>query len=385
MTDLLNSAPPTGKVEGGRIQFNQRQIDRSRCYIQNQDRIGTIKDALDVRDVLRDDGIDVPAADGKKFPSPLRADRNPSCTIWKGKITDWSTGETLDVIDLYAALHNCSRGQAIAALYARVCGGVVEKVSLGRRICRLHRGTPDAEAAEEWEAKERKRRQDLWGRELRTLTAIDRGRLSESRDVSEEAVERTAEQGNVLALPGVDWADAWVITNVERDNAQARRIAGGLWPSPINAKAKTLPGSFGSHPIVGDLKGHHAIAFVEGGPDFLSANHFAIQLGIEDLVCPVAMLGAGMNIPNDHLAQFAGHRVRIFIHDDDAGKNAAERWAAQLQKVGCIVDGFSFDGLVQADGEPVQDLNDLCRVHPACLESEPSLIEAAFSFATEDN
>jgi hypothetical protein len=35
-----------------------------------------------------------------------------------------------------------------------------------------------------------------------------------------------------------------------------------------------------------------------------------------------------------------------------------ERWAAQLASVGADVSAFSFAGLVQVDGSPVNDLND---------------------------
>jgi len=55
---------------------------------------------------------------------------------------------------------------------------------------------------------------------------------------------------------------------------------------------------------------------------------------------------------------FAGKRVRIFGHDDSAGRGAVERWAAQLATVGADVDAFTFAGLVQVDGQPVKDLND---------------------------
>jgi hypothetical protein len=55
---------------------------------------------------------------------------------------------------------------------------------------------------------------------------------------------------------------------------------------------------------------------------------------------------------------FTGKRVRIFGHDDDAGRAAVERWAAQLATVNADVDAFRFAGLVQTDGKPVKDLND---------------------------
>jgi hypothetical protein len=58
------------------------------------------------------------------------------------------------------------------------------------------------------------------------------------------------------------------------------------------------------------------------------------------------------------LTNFTGKRVRIFGHDDDAGRGAVERWAGQLASVGADVDAFSFAGLQQVGGKPVKDLND---------------------------
>ena len=70
------------------------------------------------------------------------------------------------------------------------------------------------------------------------------------------------------------------------------------------------------------------------------------------------MLGASLSIPEDALPLFAGKRVRIFGHADDAGRKAAQRWATQLQSVGVDVDAFNFAGLVQVSGSPIKDLND---------------------------
>ena len=70
------------------------------------------------------------------------------------------------------------------------------------------------------------------------------------------------------------------------------------------------------------------------------------------------MLGASHQIHTDALPMLTGKRVRIFGHDDEAGRGAVERWAAQLSSVGADVDAFSFAGLRQADAKPVNDLND---------------------------
>ena len=44
------------------------------------------------------------------------------------------------------------------------------------------------------------------------------------------------------------------------------------------------------------------------------------------------------------------------------------------------MDGFSFDGLLDADGSPVIDLNDFCHVSP---DVDPNLIASAFNFVPE--
>ena len=107
-----------------------------------------------------------------------------------------------------------------------------------------------------------------------------------------------------------------------------------------------------------------SIALCEGGPDFLAAHYFALfeqashHAKRDVQSAPVAVLGAANAIHGDSLPLFAGKRVRIFCHADEAGKKAAGRWAEQLGSVGATVDAFDFAGLVRADGQPAKDLND---------------------------
>ncbi len=62
---------------------------------------------------------------------------------------------------------------------------------------------------------------------------------------------------------------------------------------------------------------------------------------------------------------------------------AANRWAAQLQTANVVIDGFSFDGLIQNDGSAVKDLNDLLKVDADCWEANREVIESVMSFAFE--
>lgn len=118
------------------------------------------------------------------------------------------------------------------------------------------------------------------------------------------------------------------------------------------------------------------IALCEGGPDLLAGHYLALWEQAthptkRDVSCvPVAMLGASQRIHPDALHLFTGKRVRIFGHDDDAGRGAVERWAAQLESIGADVDAFSFAGLHQVDGKPVKDLNDLTSIHADDFEAE---------------
>ena len=140
---------------------------------------------------------------------------------------------------------------------------------------------------------------------------------------------------------------------------------GEPWAHIGAKKAWTLPGSWASWPIgITEAKPFPAIALVEGGPDFLAAHYLALWEQAShhtkrDARCsPVAMLGASQTIHPDALPLFAGKRVRILSHADEAGLRAARRWAEQLVTVDVKADAFDFSGLERADGTPAKDLND---------------------------
>lgn len=190
-----------------------------------------------------------------------------------------------------------------------------------------------------------------------------RAELAELRTVSFEGVRLIAERG---LLHFAAWKDsrAWVVSDGERVNAQARRMDGQPWPG-IGAKAQTLPGSCAAWPIgARESQPFPFVLLCEGGPDLLAAHHFIYAHKREANTAAVAILGASNSIPPDALPLFAGKRVRILAHADEAGRTAAARWAAQLESVGATVDAADFTGLLMADGAPVKDLNDCTRLRP---------------------
>lgn len=187
--------------------------------------------------------------------------------------------------------------------------------------------------------------------------------LARLRRVSVGGVKLAAARG-LLWLTAWKTRPAWVVMDGARVNAQARRMDGQPWPA-IGKKAQTLPGSCAAWPI-GALESEPfpVVLLVEGGPDLLAAHHFITAHQREADTAAVAMLGASNTIPEDALPLFAGKRVRVMAHADEAGRKAAAKWAEQLASVGAHVDGVDFTGLLKADGQPVKDLNDCTQLRP---------------------
>jgi hypothetical protein len=132
-------------------------------------------------------------------------------------------------------------------------------------------------------------------------------------------------------------------------------------------KAYTLFGSKASWPIgIKEAAAYPCIAITEGVPDFLSAFHLALAFKVGKMIVPVCLSGASVSIPKDALPSFSKKRVRIFVHQDEAGKAAAERWTGQLSGIASKVDKFGFSDFLKTSKEPVNDLNDLLSI---CTDS----------------
>ena len=205
--------------------------------------------------------------------------------------------------------------------------------------------------------------------------------IAELRGLSVEGVSLAAHRA-LLFCAETPEGRAWVTTDSQRINAQARLISGKPWAAGM--KAKSLPGSQASWPIgLREASSFPTIALVEGGPDLLAMLHLAWCAGFEVRVAVVAMLGASNRIPEVAVRHVGGKRVRIFQHDDERGRNAGALWADQLTAAGVEVDGYFFGGLKRADGGAVKDLNDFAHVDPDQWEDQREIIEEAFHFALE--
>jgi 5S rRNA maturation endonuclease (ribonuclease M5) len=95
------------------------------------------------------------------------------------------------------------------------------------------------------------------------------------------------------------------------------------------------------------------------------------------------MTGSSCPIHKDSLQLFRGKRVRIFADADEKGQAAHQKWAEQLQSVQAEVDGYSFDGLVKADGSALNDLNDFLLVDRVASRCAPEIVRGVMDFALE--
>jgi hypothetical protein len=299
--------------------------------------VAEIKSRFTLRDVAANLGLELPTRNGTKFRSPLRHDRNPSCTIKGNVLFDWSTGEHFDAIDLYAAAKQISNAEAIRELAERlnIAGRTVERPKA--QPVRVSK-PPTPEKPEAPVAFDESRPTD-----------DDFASILAARSWPEDALSGLllAHDLGVLRFGNVCGCPCWIVTDETRRIAEARRLDGKTFPAVGTLgerKAHTIKGSTKAWPvglrlrIVPERLREFAVVLVEGGPDLMAAYAALARLpmGARD-VHPVAMLGTSATIAPDALGAMSGRAVVILAHGDDPGCEAGRRWAKQLSGAGCRV------------------------------------------------
>ena len=123
-------------------------------------------------------------------------------------------------------------------------------------------------------------------------------------------------------------------------------------------KAMIIRGAQAKWPIgIHESRPYPNILLCEGAPDFLAAFHFIVTQKRDKDFAPVAMLSGAYPIHTDALRLFKGKRVRIFAHNDNTGRQAAEKWKQQIAGHVAESDIFSFAPY------RVKDLNDFARLN----------------------
>lgn len=206
-------------------------------------------------------------------------------------------------------------------------------------------------------------------------TASDLEAIRRIRGIGVEGLKLAVDRG---ILRVAEWKEhpSWIVTDSTRQCAQARRLDGEPFPFRGGLKkALTLDGSNARWPVgAGAIEpAHGSILLCEGGPDLLAGFLCLWAEGRAGSATVGSMLGASASIDPDALELFRGRRVRIAEHDDEPGRKAGKRWADSLAGVTSKVIAIRFHGLIQADGQPVKDLNDALRIDADVFEENREL------------
>lgn len=300
----------------------------------------------------------------KRFPAscPWREDKHPSFAVSQDRQVwfDHGTGDKGDVFNFVRKAKGWDERQAWLYL-------VNGEAGLG--------SAPPIQA--EPVIQEPKRRRQFHPK-LRKPSTDELTAISVLRSISVEGLRIAVDRGFLWMI---EWKEfqAFVVTDKSRRCYTARKISGELWDN--DNKSIFLPGSIASWSIgIREVERYPAIALCEGSPDMLSAFGHAWASGAETRSAPVCMCTAVATIPDDAFPYFTGKKVRIFSHNDDRGREALGRWAGQLCGIAASVDSFDFTGLIQTDGSPVNDLNDLSRIDYDSWEQNQNRIESIMDF-----
>lgn len=293
--------------------------------------------------------------------SPFREDRSASFSIYANgrRWRDFATGEDGDAADFLARAQDISPEEGIRRLIkmAGVCVKYPNANSSDRSVRDKENfvspTSPVVGLEHTWNATSADRTEKAAKRarwpQMEPCTRTEIETIAKLRGLSVEGVALAVERGLLYCAESRE-GRAWILTDSRRVSAQARRLDGQPWER-IRAKAWTLPGSEAAWPIgLPEAAAYPGIALVEGGPDLLAALHLAVTQGTADRMAPVVMLGAGQCIPREALPFFARKRVRIFLHADEAGQQAGQRWHQRIKAAAQVVDGYLCEG---------GDLNDL--------------------------
>jgi hypothetical protein len=301
---------------------------------------------------------------GRSCLSPFRDEKNPSFSVYAddSRFHDYATGEDGDVFDFYRLAIGCTPKEAFLAV-KEMAGGKV----FNARPIPIRAASPEE-------------KKEQFHPELTQPSHADLDRISSLRSISPIGLDIAVGRG-FLWTAALKGQRAFVVTDRTRKNYRARRMDGKPWEHlESKPKAYAVSGSQAAWPIgIEEAQAFPAIALCEGEGDFLAAFYHAYAGDVEDRVAPVCISGAGNRIPAEALPLFKDKRVRIFVQDDRAGEEAWERWAKQLNSIAGKIDGFSFGGLVDTEGSPITDLNDLLRVDSDCWEENRDLIESVLA------
>lgn len=170
--------------------------------------------------------------------------------------------------------------------------------------------------------------------------------LSELRGIKPDAIKRVFKNG-CLSFWREDDNTLWAVHDRDRLCIQMRRIDGE--PFKSGAKGMTVAGSWATWPVGLLSEDKRKVILVEGGPDFLAAHQLLPSYDV------IGMLGAAMKIHPGFIPLLLGRKVVITPHNDEAGREAAEKWSKQLAE-------SSIQYSIRELPKDIKDINDYVKL-----------------------
>lgn len=301
--------------------------------------------------------------------SPWREDKKAgSFTVFADgkRFRDYSTGERGDVVEFIEKAAGVSKSEAAKMLIAWANTG--NSGGFGGSIVRK----PIAPRPVQTEIKPSPL-------DLRKPTDLELVRIGQMRKLPESygrfpgldlAVQRDLLwMSDVFCYSDHQKALAWVVTDGAGIGAQARRMDGKKWLTKAQkwTKAKNPRGFKASWPIgAANFGTAQNIILTEGAGDMLAAISAVYLSNGQDMahvksIGFACVGGADQDFHPESLAHFKGRRVRIVPDNDENGTGCkgAQKWTEQLTRAGATVEWFTLTGLLNADGLPAKDLNEV--------------------------
>jgi hypothetical protein len=282
-----------------------------------------------------------PPRPGKKFPSPFRPDRHPSCDVSKcGRwFADRSRGLNLNVVEFAKHALDCDWREARLFFKERLG---IDEPPTGKET-----PIPATSAPAEIQ----------WPGELETGDERTWQAFARKQRLTCSAVQDAVELG-VLRFLKIGDIRCFAVTDKTERAAEIRRCDGRVFPNgskqyPLRGvDKKWLPGA---ERLTGTRSQAASVFICEGPTCFLaawSAYDTYRRNGGPRRWIPLALLGAGCRKPHPELIPwFRGRTVRIAPDGDDAGEAMGVAWRDSLLRLGCAVEIVNMP--------PGQDLRDL--------------------------
>lgn len=264
----------------------------------------------------------------------------------------------------------CGAAGDAGDLVAEWCG-ISQEEGL-RRFLEMARGDSPGEATRSPVTKPRVAtpHADLWNdstekeAKRRAWPALEHGsraameNVAKLRGLNAETVRLAWRMGWLRFCP-LAGCPAWVLLSACGRIAQARRLDGEEWErNGHRFKAWSLPGSCAAVPLGLPTLTERTpfVGIASGGPDTLALLEFILAEQRTDDCAMLGVLGESVKLAAPVVKACAGRTVRLFAHNDDAGRRSAATWAEQLTEAGAKVDAFSFAAF------GCKDLNDFLKL-----------------------